>query len=195
MKERLILTDADGVLLEWYDAFIPWMQEHGFILSGSPSTSYNLHSHFRNLPALDTHKWVKRFNESAAIGFLPSFRDSAHYVKRLHEEHGYKFHVITSLGTDKYAGQLRVSNLKAIFGDAIDSVVCLGVGARKRSELEKYKDSGLYWIEDHVVNATDGLDLGLRPILMEHEHNINDVVNYPKVKNWKDIYEIIVNQP
>ena len=30
MKNKIILTDADGVLLDWEYAFDVWMQQHGF---------------------------------------------------------------------------------------------------------------------------------------------------------------------
>ena len=62
-------------------------------------------------------KLVKFFNESAAIGFLPALRDSAYYVKRLHEEHGYTFHCITSLSKDRNAQRLRKMNVRKLFGE------------------------------------------------------------------------------
>ena len=32
MKNKIILTDADGVLLDWEYAFNVWMEQHGFTL-------------------------------------------------------------------------------------------------------------------------------------------------------------------
>jgi hypothetical protein len=61
-------------------------------------------------------KLIKIFNESAHIGFLPPLRDAMHYVKRLHEEHGYVFHCITSLTKDENAQELRRMNLRKLFG-------------------------------------------------------------------------------
>jgi hypothetical protein len=188
---KLILTDADGVLLDWEWAFSVWMQERGYTRSSGAKTSYYLHEQYRELEQKDAKTVVKQFNESAAIGFLPALRDSTYYVKRLHEEHGYQFRVITSLSIDKNAGRLREMNLRKIFGDAIESVICLATGADKDDALAPYRDSGMWWIEDKWENADVGNNLGLKSILVEHGHNMHHKPTYPVVKNWKEIYELI----
>ena len=142
------------------------------------------------------HRLVRQFNESAAIGFLPALRDAVYYVKRLHEEHGYTFRCITSLSLDKNAYKLRKMNLEKLFGEtAFEELVCLGTGADKDEALEQYRDSGLYWIEDKLSNAQLGLDLGLKPILIEHGFNMDEDIpeGMQKVVNWKEIYEILKN--
>ncbi len=192
--KKLILTDADGVLLDWEWAFSVWMQEKGYTIKEGAKTSYYLHHHYNELTQDNAKKVVKQFNESAAIGFLPALRDSTYYVKRLHEEHGYRFRVITSLSLDKDAQRLRDMNLRKIFGNAIESVICLDTGADKDQALEPYKDSGLWWIEDKPQNADVGHKLGLSSLLVEHGHNMHHNCPYPVVKNWKEIYEIITKE-
>jgi FMN phosphatase YigB (HAD superfamily) len=188
---KLILTDADGVLLDWEWAFSVWMRERGYTLTADNKKSYYLHHHYNELEEKDAKKIVKQFNESAAIGFLPALRDSTYYVKRLHEEYGYQFRVITSLSLDKDAQRLREMNLHKIFGDAIESVICLATGADKDDALAPYKGSGQWWIEDKPENADVGHTLGLKSILVEHGHNMHHKCYYPVVKNWKEIYELV----
>ena len=192
--EKIILTDADGVLLDWEWAFSVWMREKGYTLTADNKKSYYLHHHYNELDEKDAKKIVKQFNESAAIGFLPALRDATYYVKRLHEEHGYQFRVITSLSKNKDAQRLRDMNLRKIFGDAIENVICLDTGADKDGALEPYRDSGLWWIEDKPQNADVGHNLGLSSLLVEHGHNMTHTCNYPVVKNWKEIYEIITKE-
>jgi FMN phosphatase YigB (HAD superfamily) len=194
MDKKLILTDADGVILDWEWAFSVWMQERGYTLTADNKKSYYLHHHYNELDEKDAKKVVRTFNESAAIGFLPALRDSAYYVKRLHEEHGYVFRVITSLSLDKNAQRLREMNLRKIFGNAIDTVICLDTGADKDDALVPYRDSDMWWIEDKPQNADVGYALGLRSILLEHGHNMHHECAYPVVKNWKEIYELITNK-
>ena len=194
MKNKLILTDSDGVLLDWEWAFSVWMQERGYTLTADNKKSYHLHHHYNELEEKDAKKVVKTFNESAAIGFLPALRDSAHYVKRLHEEHGCMFRVITSLSLDKNAGKLREMNLRKIFGNAIETVICLDTGADKDHALAPYRDSGLWWIEDKPENADVGHAMGLKSILIEHGHNMHHLCTYPVVKNWKEIYNMVIDQ-
>jgi FMN phosphatase YigB (HAD superfamily) len=194
MNNRLILTDADGCLTDWEWAFRVWMTERGFTLTQDNKKSYYLHHHYDDLTQDDAKKMVKIFNESAAIGFLPPMRDSVHYVKKLNEEHGYQFRVITSLSLDKNSQKLRDMNLRKLYGNAIEEVVCLDTGADKDEALEQFKDSGLYWIEDKPSNADCGHRLGLKSILVEHGHNMFYECPYPIVKNWKEIYELISSQ-
>jgi hypothetical protein len=167
------------------------MQERGYTLRADNKKSYYLHHHYNELEEKDAKKVVKTFNESAAIGFLPALRDSVHYVKLLHEKHGYQFRVITSLSLDKNAQKLRGKNLRKLFGNAIESVICLDTGADKDTALEPYRDSGKWWIEDKPQNADVGHAMGLKSILIEHGHNMHHVCDYPVAKNWKEIYDII----
>jgi FMN phosphatase YigB (HAD superfamily) len=190
--EKIILTDADGVLLDWEWAFHVWMQERGYVTKPDGKMSYYLHDHFEDLTWQEAKKLIRIFNESAAIGFLPSLRDSTYYVKRLHEEHGFKFHCITSLSKDVNAQRLREMNIKKIFGPtAFEKFVFLDTGADKDDALKEYEGSGLYWLEDKPENSDVGHALGLKSILVEHGHNMNHTCPYPVVKNWKQIYNII----
>jgi len=191
---KIILTDADGVLLDWEWAFSVWMREKGYTMTETAKQSYYLHEHYQELDQKDAKKIVKQFNESAAIGFLPALRDATYYVKRLHEEHGYQFRVITSLSKNKDAQRLRDMNLRKIFGDAIEQITCLDTGADKDEALAPYKDSGLWWLEDKPENADVGHNLGLSSLLVEHGHNMHHECPYPVVKNWKEIYEIITKE-
>jgi hypothetical protein len=192
MKKKIILTDADGVLLDWEYAFGVWMEEHGFAKVPGSQFNYDIGEQF-GIGQEQGRKLIKMFNESAAIGFLPALRDSMYYVKRLHEEHRYVFHCITSVSTEPNAVKLREMNLRKLFGKtAFERVVCLPTGADKHEALSEYKNSGLYWIEDKPENAHVGHELGLRSILMEHGHNMAHYhPEIPIVKNWKEIYDII----
>ena len=194
--KKVILTDADGVLLNWEYAFNCWMEQHGHTSVENGNWLYNIGERF-GITKETGKLLVKQFNESAAIGFLPALRDAMFYVKRLHEEHGYVFRCITSLSLDKNAYKLRLMNLEKLFGKtAFEELVCLDTGADKDEALLPYKDSGLYWIEDKLDNAIVGLDLGLKPILIEHGFNMKEKLdpNIKKVVNWKEVYEHITGE-
>jgi FMN phosphatase YigB (HAD superfamily) len=191
---NLILVDADGVLLNWEFAFDMWMNEHGHKKQPGTQFKYDIGKRY-GIDREVGKKLIKTFNESAAIGFLPPLRDAIHYVRKLHEEHGYVFHCITSLSLDRNAQRLRKMNLEKLFGETVfEEVICLDTGADKDEALLPYKDSECYWIEDKITNAEVGKNLGLRSILVEHGHNMDYFGDIPLVKNWKQIYEMITGQ-
>ena len=192
-NNKVILTDADGVLLNWEYAFTVWMEQHGHTQVDDANFIYDIGKRFGLESNNMGHRLVKQFNESAAIGFLPALRDAMYYVKRLHEEHGYVFRCITSLSTDRNAYKLRKMNLEKLFGEtAFEELVCLDTGADKDEALKPYKDSGLYWIEDKPENAEAGLKYGLKPIIIEHEHNKDhNVEGIETAYDWEEIYNII----
>jgi FMN phosphatase YigB (HAD superfamily) len=191
MNDQTILTDCDGVLLDWEWAFGIWMQERGYVQRPNAKDYYKISDQFENLSAPDAKKFTRLFNESAAIGFLPPLRDSVYWMKRLNEELGYRFICITSLSTDVNAQKLRRMNLEKYYGDVFDDVVCLETGSDKHEALDKFAGTGYWWIEDKPENADVGFERGLRSILIEHGHNMNHTCPYPIVKNWKEIFEIV----
>ena len=190
MIEKIVLTDADGVLLDWEVDFNKWMAKHGY--EKKVSGVYAMEIAYE-LPKVECKKLVREFNSSAWVRYLPAFRDARSGVAHLVEA-GYTFHCITSLSLDEKAAQLRKRNLEAIFGKGVfTEIVCLDTGADKDEALEPYRNSGLYWIEDKLSNAQLGLDLGLKSILIEHGFNMYDDIpeGMQKVVNWKEIYEIL----
>jgi len=194
-NKKIILTDCDGVCLDWEWAFNVWMGEHGFEEVTGSKLSYDMSLRY-GIPREQVVKLIRIFNESAAIGFLPAMRDAMFYIKRLHEELGYRFHAITSLSLDPNAQKLREMNLRKLFGEtAFERIVCLDTGAHKDEALEEYEGTGLYWIEDKPENAEAGYRAGLKCLLVEHGHNMH---YYHKgialVKNWKEIYELIADE-
>jgi hypothetical protein len=98
------------------------------------------------------------------------------------------------LSNDPFAAKLREQNLREVFGDVFDFVLCIDTGADKDEALLPYKGSGMWWIEDKPENAQLGADFGLRTLLVRHPHNAN--FHYDGVKvvdNWAQIYTTIVS--
>jgi len=194
MKEKVILTDCDGVLLDWSYAFDQWMKRHGYDMNPAFKDKYAMAARF-GLSKDESRRLIRMFNESATIRKLPPLRDAIKYVKKLHEEHGYVFHAITSLSNDQYAQHLRTKNLIEMFGPTVfEKYIYLDCGADKDEVLMQYADTECWWVEDKYANAACGWGFGLNPLLMAHEHNVNlaDDKDIPRVENWKEIYEIVV---
>jgi len=190
-KKKIILTDCDGVCLDWEFAFHTWMEANGYELQNkgvySVCNQYNITKEAAN-------DLVAQFNSSAHMGFLPPLRDAQYYMKLIAEKLGYKFIAVTSLSEDVYACKLRTCNLKKLFGnDTFVEYHYLGCGADKRDKLIELanKYEGSIWVEDKFVNAEQGYELGFDTFLMEHSHNLKYDGPVNVVKNWEDIYEYV----
>ena len=191
MKNKVILTDCDGVILDWEYAFDQWMKRHNYIKHNAGD--YKIHVNY-NLDEKETKRLVRMFNESAWIRKLPPLRDAMYYVRKLHVEHGYVFHAITSLSNDQYAQHLRTKNLRELFGDTVfEKYVYLDTGADKDEVLAEYANTKCWWVEDKPENADCGIKFGLNSILVDHAHNQDYAGSAIRVTNWKEIYEHIVN--
>lgn len=193
MKDNIILTDVDGVLCDWEGAFSRWMKNTKKITIKDRS-EYNIGKRF-GISKEAGKQLVHEFNDSSAIAFLPPLRDAIYYMKRLNELHGYKFHCITSLSTNKYAQKLRIQNLESLFGDNMfDDYVILGCGDDKDEALAPYADTECWWIEDKPENAEVGANLGLNSVLIAHEHNSYYNGDIPRFWKWKDLYKHIAGE-
>ncbi len=195
MKKKIIVTDVDGVILNWEDAFQVWMEHQGFKKVLKHKLIYNAASQF-NLSKEEGKKWVKLFNQSAAIGFLPPLRDAQEILTLLNKNYGYRFVVCTSLSNDKAAQELRTRNLQKYFGDIFEEFVYLDTGADKDEALYKLakKYRGCLWVEDKVENADAGAKVDFEPVVMEHGYNMNENHEHFVAKNWEDIYLHIIKR-
>lgn len=205
--EKVILTDCDGVLLNWEYAFKAFMTSKGYRpVNPDMRIEYGV-QHLYNLGDDEKDELIREFNSSAAMAFLPPLRDAIQYVQKLHKEEGYIFHCITSMSKNRDAQRLRKMNLRKIFGNTVfEEFVFLDTGADKDRVLEPYRDSGLFWIEDKLENAVLGKRMGLESIIVEHAHNMirsniprndpmwDEAKDIPRYGKWKQIYNHIVGE-
>jgi len=190
-KNKVILTDCDGVCLDWEYGFHTWMETHGHTLKQK-----DLYSVAKQYELTDEQakRQVEIFNSSASMGFLPPLRDAQYYIKLLAEKLGYRFVSVTSLSNDVSAQKLRTCNLKKLFGnDTFIEYHYLGCGDDKDEILLELanKYEGNIWVEDKYINAEVGARAGFDALLMEHGHNMSYEGNCKIVKNWEEIYNYV----
>lgn len=196
--KNVILTDIDGVVLDWETAFHTWMEHQGY--QGNRLT-YCIGENFSISREVAKEK-IRTFNASAAIGFLPPLRDAQPFLRKISDTYWYTFIAITSLSNDPYAQKLRTRNLKKLFGeDTFSEYIYLDTGADKDDILKEMgeKYPGAIWLEDKPENYLAGEKTGLNSYLMEHKHNMDlpkeiygESVRY--VRNWREVYKMLAEE-
>lgn len=188
--DKILLTDVDGVLVDWETAFEDYVIKRGYSFNENRRIVYSMGAQL-GISHEDAFNLISRFNQSEEFGKLLPLRDSVEYIKRLHSE-GWYIVAITTAGEHPDTWGLRRKNLDEVFGvDVINELYVLPLHGDKGMELVKHKDQGLYWIEDKPSNAELGYNYGLKPLLMDGLHNRNYTGVVPRVNTWEEIYRII----
>lgn len=199
MKNKIILTDCDEVMLEWASGFENWMLERGHEVIAPDS--YNCRVRF-GLNENGLVEEILEFNHSEAFGELKPVDKAVKNIQKLHAA-GFQFIVITSCTVNPTAKRWRKENLFREFAvrntRAFDkrmfiSVVCLPCGGEKDAALKEftYTHEGCFWIEDNAYNADVGHDLGFDSILIERPHNQLYTGPANHLKDWDAIHDYIM---
>lgn len=194
--KKIILTDVDGCLLNWNDAFDRFMGAKGQPRIPNTDHEYSISAR-HNVSTTFAMECVKEFNEGPAIEHLEPFRDSVKYVQKL-AQLGFRFIVVTSISSHPGAKIRRTKNLHNVFGDIFDEIHCIEQGASKAQILLNWADTGYFWIEDHMRQAEAGNEAGLKTILINHPYNTHYKTDlFPTVSYetpWREIYERICTE-
>jgi len=192
-SNRIILTDVDGVLLEWENHFTKWMISRGAKLKNEFKAEYDMQRRFVDATE-DIKLAIREFNKSAWMGTQPPMPESQTWIKLLHAE-GWTFIPISSQTSDIPAQELRKRRLEELFGEyAFYNFHILETGQDKDDILAEFHGTGLWWVEDKWTNALAGLKYGLKPLFIDHPYNRE--YSHPditRVNNWKQIHEIVSN--
>ena len=195
---KIIYTDCDGVLLDWLRGFYDFAFSEGYPIVNRDGND-NIIDDRLGLSIEKVEELINKFNGTRNNTCPPLF-DAIHYIKKLHEEHGYQFVVITAIGKAGDEGiTMRVDHLHHLFGTALVGVYCTMSSEAKLPILEnmKKRESNLgnenpIWIEDWPKAAEHGVVLGFDTWLMDHDYNSHAVLDehyHTRVACWKEIYE------
>lgn len=194
MREKVILTDADGTIVMWLAGFNQYMADQGFKLLPGTESEYKMSKKY-GLPSATMETMIRTFNESSRIADLKPFADAQEYIGKLAEA-GFRFICVTAQSDAPNAKIHRTASLMKQFGDVFEEVHCIGMGEHKEEMLSKWKGTNYFWIEDHPSQADAGIANGLKTILISHDYNAHvPAGQYVQVSNetpWKEIYSIIM---
>jgi len=188
IDKKVILTDVDGVCLDWTLVFENWMQERG--LPVLTTDVYNLGTR-HEIDSDQARSLVIEFNSSIHGRSLPPYKDVLENFKLLNS-HGYKFIAVTCFGEDHLPTSNRIHNLQTVFGkDMFLDIHSLPIGSSKFDCLAALAQTyhGTYWIDDHVPYAVCGAAIGYKTFLMDHSHNTDAELlhDIERIQGWGEI--------
>lgn len=196
-----IITDVDGVLLDWFNGFEKWITEVKGIkpTHGATPSMYKLTDKYP-FTSEEIVKLIEEFNSSSYFGELDAIDGSVEFLKKLVEDDNME---VAWLSAGSVEGQedkcfdMRSSNLKERFGTDIPGTL-LVMDTPKDAYLLRYKEEmgdNLIFIEDSLSHAESAIKLGIRTILLNTTYNNTKTKSklLYRAKDWEDIYNIIGN--
>lgn len=185
--DKVLLTDCDGVLLDWEAKFETFATRLGHKFKDNYANTYSIGDQL-GITHEESHNLIAKFNSGSDFESLGPWRDSVAGISKL-KNAGWKIIVITTAGLHPWTYGLRKSNLEKVFGEgAIDELYVLDMHGDKGEILKNYQDSGYFWIEDKPSNAELAYKYGLKPLLMNNPHNMSYTGGITRVNTWEDIY-------
>lgn len=186
MKKPYLLTDVDGVLLDWIKSFGDYVQTRGFKLNHATPKTWEMTDWFGG-DHKTIVKLITEFNSSSDFSKIPTLEDAQRVLPALAEK--YRLVAITCCSTDKKTVNRRKSNLKML-GVKFEEVHCLNFTDSKIDLLKSYKPA--IWVEDRIEGAESGISAGHTSFLRESTYNQDphheDIV---RVSSWDDIFKIV----
>jgi FMN phosphatase YigB (HAD superfamily) len=194
--KKIILTDADGVLVTWLAGFESFMESQGHRLIPNTEHHYGMEERY-GITSEQAYELIRLYNESPFIADLPAHADAVEYIGKL-VNHGFKFVCITSISSHPNAAKYRRVNLEKLFGPHFLEIICLNMGSPKKAALMPWEGSGYFWIEDHIKNAEQGHELGLKTILVQQDHNAHYSTEKFNIVGpespWQEIYHLVCKE-
>ena len=183
-KTKTILTDVDGVLLDYSRGFID------FLNIRHPEVNLELDVWNFGLEREEVFEYLGEFNDHDDFAALPAYGDSIQFVHKL-QDLGYRFIAISTCGTENCTKQNRAQNLVREFGgDVFDEIICLPLGGSKLKALSKFDPS--YWIDDKLEHCVSGVMAGHTVFQMMHKYNAGEnAEGATPVESWVEIYREI----
>jgi hypothetical protein len=186
---KIILTDVDGVLVNWNSSFENFMKNLGFELKNN--SCYLLSDRF-GIKEEQIKELYNEFQNGTRIKHLEPIFDAPLYVKKIFKEFGYRLVCVTHIGSSPSICDNRVNNLLGIYGNAIQDVICLDRSISKKETLNKYFLKDRIWVEDYIPNAIIGDSMGLKTFLLNYEYNQYEIPQtIRRVDGWSEIYKYI----
>lgn len=193
----VILTDCDGVLLDWCGGYRKALRESlgptRVSLDYSLSTE-NCVEWVRDAYGVDANASVRLVNDfqvSPEFGRLHPFPDASEWLPRISCDFGIRFKIISSAGLRPDTFELRRQNL-GCFGQIFEELLLVEAGHSKRSALLAQPPS--LWFDDTPHHVRAGVESGHHSF--HFDRSGETVPDMPgRVRSWESVHAWLRTSP
>lgn len=199
--KKTILTDCDGVLLNWLSGLPAFLEELGHdtqhlrtLLEGNQFVPF--YDLFQVDNTDDALAMMDRYHQSEHLTRLPEMEPGAsESINRLSEE--YDIIVVTSFSENKQAHRNREENLHLRYGNAITDLVCLPFSADKTEALKAIarRCDAKIWLDDQIKHVHHGANAGIPSYQFSYAmacgRNTGEV---DEIDSWKSVERLLLSQ-
>lgn len=183
-KPKILLTDLDGVYVDWFSGFVSYMKSIGHIATAGVPTIYNMTDIFPMLEKPWEH--VKDFQQSQFYAELQPYEDAKKVYKELYDA-GVYIVAITSCGTEGETVRMRREFIdsQGIFTDAI----LLGLGESKLDTLKLFMEG--VFIDDLPSMVMECAKSRHTVLLKSMPYNLDaDVQGIKRIDNFSELKQV-----
>jgi 5'(3')-deoxyribonucleotidase len=185
-KKPVLLTDVDGVVVDWVKTFGEFVTSKGFTLQFEHPQTWGMTEWF-NASANQITELITEMNSSEIFARIPIFPDAQKVLPQLAEK--YDLVAITSCSNDALTIARRKRNLEMI-DVKFKEVHCLNFNESKKDWLKSYPTT--VWVEDRFEGAECGVETGHKSILINRPYNLNQShQKIIKVDSWYQIQNLL----
>lgn len=170
MKEKVIISDIDGVAIDWLQGFINYMESTHkiFALHDKPS-QFGMNDIFPGVAK--PWEFILDYQHSEFYLNLDAYEDAQKSFKALHNN-GFKIILLSSCGDSDFITKARTENIEDKFGDCIEELIMLPYASSKTEALLKLPQGA--FIEDQMKVAIEGVQTGKTTFIRNMPYNVND---------------------
>lgn len=189
-----VLLDCDEVLLNWNESFDRFVKDTCGLLPEEGS-GFSISSRFKIDAGFARTLVKKHNNDFLYFGNLRPTEGAVEAVAALKQK-GYRIHILSQCGDTEMIKNLRVNNLKNVFGNVFESITCIcETSARKHDYFHKHPFQ--LYLDDALHHLNDAVEFeNIYPVWMEREYHSDedrDSWRGPKVKNMTEFCEVFIS--
>lgn len=182
---KSIVFDVDGVLLDWLNPFLRWVQATKGIetaIHPSEQTNYSLTTLFPDADMWEIGKWVIDFNKTDRFASLPAVDGAITAMTQIRDAFpDWDLVAVTCPGNHPRIVAGRAHNISTLFPE-IQSLTIMDYGASKRSALSLHPLGSLL-IDDHPRYLDEAVCAGMTAVSFDHPYN-RSIKRFPRILNW-----------